>query len=94
MIQILLSDLAVDQLREIPPVTGRQLMQTIQRLRDFPESAPPLLLDGYESYRQMIVRPYRLVYRYFPEEEQVRIYCVLHLRRSLPPAEFLQYQIF
>ena len=94
MSQILLSDLAVDQMREIAPGTGRQLLQAMQRLRTFFESAPYLLLPGYEAYRQLVVRPYRVVYRYFPDEELVRVYCVLHLRRNMPPAEFLHHQVF
>lgn len=94
MNQILLSDLAVDQLRDVAPATGRQLLQTVQRLRAFPESAPPVQLAGYEAYRQLVIRPYRVIYRYFADEQTVRVYCVLHLRRTLPAAEFLQHQIF
>jgi plasmid stabilization system protein ParE len=94
MSKMLLSDLAVDQLREITPATGRQLLNAIQRLRTFPESASRLLLPGYEAYRQIIIRPYRIIYRFFPEDDQVRIYCVLHVRRNLPPAEFLTHQVF
>jgi plasmid stabilization system protein ParE len=91
---LLLSDLAVEQLREIPPPIGRRLLEAIQRLRVFPESAPNVLLEGYEGYRQLVIRPYRVVYRYLPQEEQVRIYAVLHLRRAFPPSEFLKHQIF
>lgn len=32
--------------------------------------------------------------RYFPGTHQVRIYCVINVRRQLPPPEFLRYQSF
>lgn len=94
MIEILLSDLAVSQLKEMPAILGRQLLDTLQRLRVFPESAPQLTVDGYEAYRQLIIRPYRAIYRYIPEAEQIRVYCILHTRRRLPDVEFLDYQAF
>jgi plasmid stabilization system protein ParE len=94
MIEILLSDLAVDQLKEMPANAGRQMLDTLQRLRAFPESAPPVLVEGYEAYRQIVIRPFRAIYHYLPEKEEVRVYCILHTRRRLPPSEFLEHQIF
>ena len=94
MIEILLSDLAVDQLKEMSANAGRQMLDTLQRLRVFPESAPRLMLEGYEDYRQVVIRPYRAIYRYLPQKEEVRVYCILHTRRHLPSPEFLEYQIF
>jgi plasmid stabilization system protein ParE len=94
MKQILLSDLALEQLKAMPPPVGRRMLAALQRLRLFPESSPRLHLEGYTMYRQLAVRPYLAIYRYLPEEDQVRIYCILHTRRQLPPAEFLQHQNF
>lgn len=94
MSQLLLSDLAVAQLSEMPPQIGRQLLQQLQRLRTFPLSAPRLQFEGYEAYRQLIVSSYRAVYRYMEETDEVRVYCILHMRRRLPSPEFLTYQIF
>jgi plasmid stabilization system protein ParE len=94
MSQILLSDLAVEQLKDLSPQAGQQLLSALERLRTFPESAPRLSLEGYEDYRQLIMRPYRAIYRYLPDNEEVRVYCILHMRRGLPPSEFLIYQIF
>jgi plasmid stabilization system protein ParE len=54
----------------------------------------PLLVEGYEDYRQLIVRGYRAIYRYLPDENQVRVYCILHPRRRLPAIEFLLHQTF
>ena len=94
MSQILLSDLALEQLQEISSEPGERLLNAVERLRSFPRSAPRLTLQGYEAYRQLTVRPYRVIYKYLPEEDQVRIYCIIHLRRQLPDSEFLRYQIF
>ena len=38
MIDILLSDLAVDQLKGMPSNVGRQMLETLQRLRVFPDT--------------------------------------------------------
>lgn len=94
MNNVLLSDLAVEQLKEIPPELGHQMLDALQRLRLFPESAPRLSWEGYGVYRQVVVRPYRAIYRFLEEESEVRIYCILHTRRSLPSPEFLRYQTF
>jgi len=94
MSHILLSDLAVDQLKNLSPQIGQQMLETMERLRTFPRSAPQLRQDGYELYRQLLVRRFRAVYRYFEEEDEVRIYCILPVRRRLPSSEFLTHQIF
>ena len=93
-IEVLVSRLALAQLAELSATVGRAIVQGIMRLADFPESAPHVRQRDYESYRQLIVRDYRVIYRYSEAEEQVRVYCVLHLKRRLPPAEFLIYQLF
>lgn len=94
MTDILLSDLALTQLKEMPATTGRQLLDVMERLRTFPESSPPLSIANYETYRQIIVQPYRAIYRYDPNDDLVRVYCIMHVRRQLPPSEFLTHQIF
>ena len=94
MSQVLLSDLALEQLQEISTEPGEGILNAIERLRSFPQSAPRLSLEGYQSYRQLTIRPYRVIYKYLPEDDQVRIYCIIHHRRSLPDSEYLRYQIF
>lgn len=94
MIQVLLSDLAVEQLSHMPPTTGQRMLDALQRLHTFPQSAPAITLESYESYRQLIVQPYRAIYRYLEEAQEVRIYCIIHARRNLPAPEFLKHQIF
>ena len=94
MTDILLSDLAVEQLREMPPTIGRSMIEALQRLRTFPQAAPTISLEGYESYRQLTVRSHRAIYRFIEEENKVQIYCILHTRRRLPASAFLTHQIF
>ena len=92
--EVLLSRLAADQLGSLSPLNGRAMAQALMRLAIFPESAPPLLEEGFSLYRQVIANGYRAIYRYFPDANQVRVYCILSTRRRLPPAEFLIYQLF
>lgn len=94
MSQILLSDLAVQQLSDMPFDIGRRILNSLDRLRTFPHSAPHLTLEGYESYRQLIIRSYRVIYDYDEAKEIVRVFCIMHARRQLPPSEFLKYQLF
>ncbi|KAA3661863.1 MAG: type II toxin-antitoxin system RelE/ParE family toxin [Chloroflexi bacterium] len=94
MSQILLSDLAVEQLSEMPAQIGRFMLDSLQRLRTFPRSAPRVPVEGYESFRQITVRSYRAIYCYFEEKNEVRVYCILHVRRRLPSPELLKYQLF
>ncbi|MBE2223402.1 MAG: type II toxin-antitoxin system RelE/ParE family toxin [Anaerolineae bacterium] len=94
MTDIVLSDLAVAQLKEMPPPVGRAMIEALQRLRTFPQSAPAISLEGYETYRQLNVRSFRAVYRFTEEDNLVRVYCILHARRRLPASEFLRHQVF
>ena len=72
MPQILLSDLAVEQLGEMPAPVGRVMINALQRLRTFPQSAPHVPLEGYELYRQLNVCSYRAIYRFW----KMRMKCV------------------
>ncbi len=93
-LKVLLSKLAVEQLANLPPPTGRAVITALTQLITFPESGSPLILMGYENYRQILVKNYRAIYRYLPLDNQVRVYCILHTRRQLPALEFLVYQQF
>lgn len=70
-IAVLVSQLAGEQLTDLSPRVGRAMAQALERLIVFPESAPPVLVDGYEDYRQLVVQGYRAIYRYFPSEDAV-----------------------
>jgi plasmid stabilization system protein ParE len=91
---VLLSRLAIEQISVLTPAVGRTLTNALTPLVRFPESGSLIPMAGYEDYRQVIARGYRAIYRYFPEAHQVRIYCVMNVRRQLPPSEFLRYQSF
>lgn len=91
---VLLSRLAIEQISVLTPTIGRILTNALTPLARFPESGSLIPVAGYEEYRQVIARGYRAIYRYFPEIHQVRIYCVMNVRRQLPPSEFLRHQSF
>lgn len=94
--QVRFSLLARDQLREIPEGARLELIQAVRRQPSaFPESAPELTEEGYSGFRQLVRGGYRLIYRYHQaEHDEIRVYCVLHVRRRLPPSDFLRYQAF
>lgn len=93
--QVRFSLLARDQLREIPEAPRRELIQAVRRqLSAFPESAPELTEKGCAGFRQLVRGGYRLIYCYHADHDEIQVYCVLHVRRRLPPADFLRYQAF
>jgi plasmid stabilization system protein ParE len=94
MSHLLLSDLATEQISQLPAKAGGQIFAALERLRVFPQSSPHLTIEGYDAYRQLVVRSYRVIYRYLAEDDEVRIYCILHTHRQLPSSEFLTHQIF
>lgn len=63
----------------------RRVIATVERLRTFPESGRAVLERRDPSIREVIVRPYRVVYRLRPGE--VQIVTVFHASRLLnePP---------
>ena len=91
---VLLSELAAQQLEELPVAVGRPLLAAVAKLITFPELGTQLRLEGYESYRQVIVKNYRAIYKFFPDEQRIRVYCILHTRRQYPPLFMLSDQFF
>lgn len=93
--QVRFSLLARDQLRDIPETPRRDLLYAVRRqLTIFPESGPELADEDYLGFRQLTRSGYRLIYRYDEERDEVQVYCILHVRRRLPSAEFLRYRDF
>lgn len=93
--QVRFSLLVRDQLHEIPKAPRRELIQAVRRqFSTLPESAPELAEEGYAGFRQLIRGGYRLIYRYQADHDEIQVYCVLHVRRRLPPSDFLRYQAF
>ena len=93
-LSVRLSALTVEQLHELPQKTRRQILKQVQRLAIFPESAPIVPDETYFLFRQLMIGRHRVIYRYFMDEYEVRVYCVIHQRRRLPSADFLTHQQF
>lgn len=74
--EILLSRLAIDQIAQLHPTTGRALLDALTTLAHFPESSPRVPQTDYEDYRLVIAKGYRAIYRYFPESHQVCIHLL------------------
>ena len=58
---------------------------TVERLRDFPESGRIVPEYPGSALREVIVPPYRVVYRFDAERDLVQVLGVLHGSRLLPP---------
>jgi len=65
-------------------MVGRIIGAT-ERLADFPESGRRVPEFGRSDLREVILRPYRIVYR-LVARDQVHIIAVHHGSRLLPPA--------
>lgn len=92
--EVRLSALVVDQLYDLPLSLRQKLFNQIKRLEVFPESASTLSDESHSQFRQLVINRHRIIYRYFMDENEVRIYCVIHERRQLPSAEFLTHLQF
>jgi toxin ParE1/3/4 len=57
----------------------------VRRLETFPESGRIVPELATETYREIVVSPYRVVYRYRAERNWVRVLAVIHGNRTLPP---------
>jgi len=63
---------------------ARRIRAAVRRLETFPESGrivPELFTD---IYREIVVSPYRVVYRYHAASNRVRVLAVVHENRTLP----------
>ena len=65
----------------------RSVRGSAERLRKFPESGR--LVPEFQGgrYREVIVFPYRIVYRYAEEQNRVFVLAVIHGSRLLPPIQ-------
>ena len=98
MAEIIWTALALEDLRQIhqfiskdskqyAAIVVRSVRSSAERLKAFPESGRlvPELPGG--RYREVIVFPYRIVYRYAEEQNQVLVLAVIHGSRLLPPIQ-------
>jgi len=63
----------------------RRLRAEAARLSRYPQIGR--IVPEYDdvTVREIIVSPYRLIYRYLAEHDQVQVVSVVHARRLLPP---------
>ncbi|MEM9777331.1 MAG: type II toxin-antitoxin system RelE/ParE family toxin, partial [Chloroflexota bacterium] len=70
------------------------ILDHLDRLRTFPLSAPKVTEEGYEGFHQLIVSTYRIIYKFDQDEDLIKIYIVIDVRRQLPDPEYLRFQLF
>src|SRR5689334_12880897 len=62
----------------------RQLRSNATRLAEYPAMGRTVPEYADPQIRELIVGPYRLVYRYTPEQNRVQVVNVSHASRRLP----------
>lgn len=60
-----------------------KIIATVERLKTFPNSGRPLPELPLSSFREIIVDPYRIVYRPIPTGSEIFIVAVIHGKRLL-----------
>lgn len=60
------------------------IIAATKRLEDFPQSGRVVPEFGWESLREIIVRPYRIIYRLSPEYERIEVVRIWHSARGHP----------
>jgi plasmid stabilization system protein ParE len=71
--------------RQYAGIMVRRIRTAVSRLRDFPQRGRvvPEFPDG--PYREILVGPYRVVYRHMEDRDMVLVLAVIHGSRLLPP---------
>ena len=98
MAEIIWTAPAVEDLRQIhefiskdskqyAAIVIRSVRGSAERLRKFPESGRLVPELPGSRYRELIVSPYRIVYRYAEEQNRVLVLAVIHGSRLLPPIQ-------
>ena len=65
----------------------RKVRSAAERLKGFPESGRAVPELPGSHYREVIVPPYRVIYRFEEEKNRVWVLAVIHGSRLLPPIE-------
>ena len=63
-------------------LTAERIVDSVERLKDFPRSGRVVPELEREAYREVILGTYRIVYRL--QEDRAEILTVLHAARLLP----------
>jgi addiction module RelE/StbE family toxin len=66
-------------------VVVTRLITTVDRLKDFPQSGRVVPEFAHHAVREIVERPYRIIYRWLHEDE-IHILTVHHAARQLPDA--------
>jgi toxin ParE1/3/4 len=61
-----------------------RIRAAVRRLGRFPESGRTIPESPNGPYRELIVGPYRVVYRYYREPNQIAVLTIVHGSRRLP----------
>jgi toxin ParE1/3/4 len=61
----------------------RGIRSAVQRLADFPESGRVIPEYEDDKYREIVVSPYRVPYRYQRDHDLVEVLLVVHARRQM-----------
>lgn len=76
---------------EFRPITSTRLIRAIfrrvERLAEFPQAGRIVPEFGEPSIREIVCRPFRIVYRVMPDEGVVEITRLWHAARGTPQIE-------
>jgi toxin ParE1/3/4 len=64
---------------------GFELISQVERVKEFPESGRPVPEYSSGNIREIILRPYRIVYRINHERKFCEVARVWHSARGTPP---------
>ena len=98
MAEVTWSALALEDLRQIhqfiskdskqyAAILVRSVRSAAERLEKFPESGRLVPELPGSRYREVIVSPYRIIYRYAEDKERVWVLAVIHGSRLVPPIQ-------
>ena len=73
--------------KQYAAIMVRKVRSAAGRLKRFPESGRPVPELPGCHYREVIVPPYRVIYRFAEEKNRVWVLGVIHGSRLLPPIQ-------
>ncbi len=59
---------------------------SVSRLSTFPLSGRMVAEYADPTIREVIVRPYRVLYRHLADKDEVQVIAIIHGSRQLPPS--------
>lgn len=80
--EVLISDIALEHLEDIPSKYISKILDTIELLESFPELGFEVQSLNWSGYRQLIIEWYRVVYKVESEKKLIVIHLVKHGRMN------------